>query len=149
MEVDSKRIQFAREHLGVQLFVDTNDDPVAHLRSLLHGDLPTIVFDATGSARSMTAAPQFVANGGKLVFVGLVQGQLTFDDPEFHRREMTLLRSRNATANDFAAVIHLLESGTVNIAPWITHRTSPEALAGVLPGWLHRETGVLKGILEW
>ena len=61
--------------------------------------LPTVVFDATGNAASMMKSFNLRgANGGKLVFVGLFQGDVTFNDPEFHRRELTLLASRNATA---------------------------------------------------
>jgi len=49
-------------------------------QELLSGDLPTTVFDATGSAKSMMQAVQYVANGGKLVYVSLVQADLTFTD---------------------------------------------------------------------
>ena len=63
------------------------------------------VFDATGSAASMMRAFDFVAAGGRLVFVGLTLDPITFVDPELHRREITLLASRNATPADFARVI--------------------------------------------
>ena len=51
------------------------------------------------------------AHGGRLVFVGLFQGDVTFHDPDFHRRELTLLASRNATAADFDRAVAALESG--------------------------------------
>jgi threonine dehydrogenase-like Zn-dependent dehydrogenase len=78
--------------------------------------------------------------------VGLVQGELRFVDPEFHRRELTLLASRNATAVDFDAVIAALPS--IDITAWVTHRTLPSELAGVLPLWRDPQYGVIKGMLD-
>jgi threonine dehydrogenase-like Zn-dependent dehydrogenase len=106
-----------------------------------------VVFDATGNVNSMASAFRFVANSGKLVYVGLVQGEITFNDPEFHRREMTLFASRNATGEDFQHVIHALESGAVNIAPWITHRSGPDDFIAQFPSWLEPERGVVKAML--
>jgi len=54
--------------------------------------------------------------------VGLCLGKISFDDPNFHRREVSLLSSRNATASDFHRVIEMIESGEVDTSPWITHR---------------------------
>jgi threonine dehydrogenase-like Zn-dependent dehydrogenase len=80
------------------------------------------VFDATGSAASMMKSFDHVAAGGRLIFVGLTLDPITFVDPEFHRREITLLASRNATATDFARVLATIRSGEARPAAWITHR---------------------------
>jgi len=148
MEISPARRAFCRAALGITRLIEPGDDPVANLRDALGGELPTVVFDATGNAQSMMAAFRYVGNSGKLILVGLVQADLTFHDPEFHRREMTLLSSRNATGADFAAVIAALESGRVNIAPWITHRSVPDQLITDFPTWLEPERGVVKAMLE-
>ena len=85
----------------------------------------------------------------ELVFVGLFQGDVTFHDPEFHRRELSVLASRNATDEDFAQVIATLEAGKIELAPWITHRVSPEQIVGEFPHWLEPENGVVKAMLEF
>jgi threonine dehydrogenase-like Zn-dependent dehydrogenase len=85
-------------------------------------------------------------NSGPVVFVGLVQGDLRFADPEFHRREVTLLASRNATAVDFDAVIAALPS--IDIAAWVTHRTTPATLGTDMPLWRDPGYGVIKGMLD-
>ena len=82
------------------------------------------VFDATGSAASMMKSFDHVAAGGRLIFVGLTLDPITFVDPEFHRREITLLASRNATPTDFARVLATIRSGEARPAAWITHRLS-------------------------
>jgi 2-desacetyl-2-hydroxyethyl bacteriochlorophyllide A dehydrogenase len=82
------------------------------------------VFDATGSAASMMRAFDVVAAGGRLVYVGLTLDPITFSDPDFHRREITLLASRNATPDDFARVIDAVLTRRVQPAAWITHTVS-------------------------
>ena len=87
------------------------------------GALYDVVFDATGNATAMADSLRLVAHGGRLVFVGLVQGTVALDDPLFHRREITLFASRNS-CHDFPRIIRLIEQGQIDTRPWITHRLS-------------------------
>jgi 2-desacetyl-2-hydroxyethyl bacteriochlorophyllide A dehydrogenase len=123
MDTSARRLEFCRRQLGIELLVDAAaPDAEARILELGGGEGPTIVFDATGNAASMTAAFKRPAAGGKLVFVGLVQGDLTFNDPEFHRRELTVFASRNARPETFRAIIAAIEAGRIDTSPWITHR---------------------------
>src|SRR5690606_32104374 len=54
------------------------------------------VFDATGSKGSMEKSFDYCAHGATLVFIGLIQDSISFFDPQFHRREITLKSSRNS-----------------------------------------------------
>ena len=149
MEMSDKRMEFAQRHLAIDQWVDGRQEPVPQLQALLGGELPTTVFDATGNPQSMTKAFTLGAQGGKLVFVGLVQGEISFQDPEFHRREMTLFASRNAISADFAYVIQSIDEGKIKLDPWITHRASPEELVTEFSNWLDPERGVVKAMLEF
>lgn len=149
LEVSPNRIDFCRRHPGIEHFVDATHGVEAGLQRVLGGDMPTLVFDATGNAQSMMGAFNYVAHGGKLIFVGLVQGDLTFNDPHFHSHELTLLATRNATAEDFAYVVDCLNTGKINLDPWITHHASPEELIEVFPTWLDPESGVVKAMLDF
>ncbi len=59
-------------------------------------------------------------SGGRLVFVGLVQDRLFFDDSGFHRRELTLFASRNPWSDDFRKIIRQFEAGEIDTTLWIT-----------------------------
>jgi 2-desacetyl-2-hydroxyethyl bacteriochlorophyllide A dehydrogenase len=149
MDVNDARLAFCRDTLGVAHTVNaTAPDVVAELEKLTNGDLPTAVFDATGNPRSMMGSFNYPAHGGRLVFVGLFQGDVTFNDPNFHKRELTLMGSRNARSADFPRIIELIETGTVDTTPWITHRASFDAVPAEFPKWVKPETGVLKAIIE-
>jgi hypothetical protein len=149
LEISAWRREFCRRHLKIDRCLDGQGDIGKQLEGMLSGDLPTTVFDATGSPKSMMQAVQYVANGGKLVYVSLVQADLTFTDPELHRRELTLIRSRNALAADFAWALQTVEDGTINLAPWITHRASADTMIAEFPGWLNPERGVVKAVVEF
>jgi 2-desacetyl-2-hydroxyethyl bacteriochlorophyllide A dehydrogenase len=149
LEISPGRRAFCAAHLAGVRMVEPTDDTVGAIRAEYGGELPAVVFDATGNAQSMMAAFDCAGNGGKLVLVGLVQADLTFHDPEFHRRELTLLSSRNATGEDFVHVIRSLESGRVDIGPWITHRAAPATFVADFAKWLEPEQGVVKAMLEF
>lgn len=80
-----------------------------------------VVFDATGSATVMAESLNRVSFGGKLVFVGLTSDPILLDDALFHKREITLLASRNSVGQ-FPRIIQMLEEGTIQIDDWITER---------------------------
>lgn len=148
-DVSDQRLAFARQQPGIEYAVDARQDVMEQLRAVIPDDLPTVVFDATGSPQSMMRSFDYVAHGGRLVYVGLFQGDMTFHDPTFHRRELTLLASRNATAADFDTVIRSLEARQINSAPWITHRASAQQMIKEFASWLQPATGVVKAVLNF
>ncbi len=149
LEIDQGRRTFCKNNFNVVEAIDPQDSPIEKLQSLLNGELPTAVFDATGNPQSMQTSFEFVSSTGKLIFVGLFQGDVSFNDPEFHRREMTLLSSRNSTSRDFKRIIAHMEKGEIDVNPWITDRTSLENLPETFPAWLDPENGTVKAMLEF
>ena len=149
MEVNEARLAFCAEALGIDKLINARADAMGQVRQLLGGEVPTLVFDCTGSARSMQGAFDFVAHGGSLVLVGHITGDITFSDPHFHSHELTLLASRNATPEDFNWVIEELRAGAINLAPWITHEAGPEGIVNEFPRWVDPATGVIKAMLRF
>jgi 2-desacetyl-2-hydroxyethyl bacteriochlorophyllide A dehydrogenase len=149
LDVNDARLDFCRRQLGVEHTLPAGDAVTDELRLLTGGDMPTAVFDATGNPESMRRAFDLVAHGGRLVLVGLCQADISFHDPDFHRREMTLLSSRNSTSRDFQRIIRLLEEGRIDMTPWITHRVGCEAMPEAFPGWLDPASRVVKAVVEF
>ncbi len=148
MDINQDRLNFAQQHIGVEHIVNVSERPVEQLMEITSGDMPTQVYDATGNLQSMNRSFDYLASGGKLVFVGLVKDDVTFHDPEFHRREMTVMSSRNGTADDFKWVIDKVESGAIDTRPWITHRAPFEDMIGQFAGWLDPANRVIKAVVE-
>ena len=149
LDINPKRLEFCREQLEAPHVINAaREDPLEALKQITSGDLPTAVFDATGNPQSMRGAFDYPAHGGRLVFVGLFPGEVTFNDPNFHRRELTLLASRNARPEDFIRIINLVEIGRIDTVPWITHRASLAGAVTEFPRWVQPETGVIKAMIE-
>jgi 2-desacetyl-2-hydroxyethyl bacteriochlorophyllide A dehydrogenase len=147
MDFSKQRLDFANDAIGIDENIIAKDDFSADdLRKILKGNMPTVVFDATGNAQSMMKAFSYVAFGGKLVFVGLFQGEVTFFDPDFHRREITLLASRNALPTDFKDIIVKMESGQINTKAWLTHEAAFVDLPTVFETWLDPKSQVIKAM---
>ena len=147
MDVRDSRLAFCRDRFGVRHTLTPAEAP-ERLLEFFGGDLPTIVMDATGNAESMSGTFDLVAPGGRIVFVGLFQGGVTFDDPNFHRREITLSSSRNALPENFRAILALMEEGRLDPSAWITNRL---ALADVPSSWsssIAANDAVLKAVIE-
>jgi 2-desacetyl-2-hydroxyethyl bacteriochlorophyllide A dehydrogenase len=147
-DVSRERLDASRRLLKVEHAQFADDTLAEQLKALTGNDLPTAVIDATGNAQSMARTFDLVAPGGRIVFVGLFQGDVSFNDPNFHRRECTLLASRNALPADFARIIKLVEDGVVDTTPWITHRCPAAEFPGKIADWQRPNVRLLKAMLE-
>jgi alcohol dehydrogenase len=148
LDMNADRLAFCRRVMRVEHTVQPSDQLDSQLRELCDGHLPDVVIDATGNSQSMSRGFELVAPGGRLVYVGITTEEVKFRHPVFHRPEGTLLCSRNALPADFTRIISLIESGQIDTAPWITHRTPLAELPGEFPSYLRPETGVVKAIVE-
>jgi threonine dehydrogenase-like Zn-dependent dehydrogenase len=142
------RVAFAKSRYPGLLTVDGSEELSQHLRDVFQGDLPTVVFDCTGSGKSMMGAFQHVAHGGKLIFVGLVPGQIAFEDPLLHGRELTVMGSRNATAEDLETVIRLMEHRDIQVSSWVTHRASARVASNAFAEWMDPSSHIVKGVFD-
>ncbi|HEY9023099.1 MAG TPA: zinc-binding alcohol dehydrogenase family protein [Burkholderiaceae bacterium] len=142
------RLDFARSHVGVAATVVLGEEDEAALSRLSDGEHFDVVFDATGNAKAMERGFHLVAHGGRYVLVSIVQGTIAFSDPDFHKREATLLSSRNATDEDFATVLQAMRAGQVPDAAFATHRLALGDVPTAFPGLLESSAGVIKAIVE-
>jgi 2-desacetyl-2-hydroxyethyl bacteriochlorophyllide A dehydrogenase len=149
MDLNQRRLDFCSRELGVEHCIQGKANAIEQLQETLSGALPTTVFDCTGSSQSMMNAFQYVAHSGTLLFVGLFSGNVTFHDPEFHMRELTLLSSRNATGKEHEQIIKLMESGRIAVGSWITHRISSSSIAESFSQWVNAESAHVKAIIDW
>lgn len=142
------RLDVALQQVGVAAVVSLGDGDETELMRLSGGEFFDVVFDATGNPAAMERGLRFVAHGGRYVLVSIVQGDIRFSDPEFHKREATLFASRNATTQDFETVITAMRAGRIPERALATHRL---ALADVPNGFarlLDPKEGVIKAIVE-
>jgi 2-desacetyl-2-hydroxyethyl bacteriochlorophyllide A dehydrogenase len=150
MDLVPERLEFCRDKYKVAHTIVPKGDGSEKeaMRKLTDGGMYTVVTDATGHAGSMSNALHYVAHTGTLVYVGITTGEVKFNHPVLHRPEMTIKGSRNALPGDFRRIIGLIEDGTIDTRPWITHRTPMNEMIGRFESYTRPETGVIKAIVE-
>ena len=147
MDRDVERVHATALIIGVEALA-LEDGFEKRISETTDGGNFDVVFDATGNQASMQRGFDFVASGGRYVLVSVVKDQITFSDPDFHRRELTLYGSRNATAEDFQRVITAISDGKVPVDKIITHRTGLGEAVHNLPLWAQQKTGLIKAVVE-
>jgi 2-desacetyl-2-hydroxyethyl bacteriochlorophyllide A dehydrogenase len=147
LDSSEERLAFARDTLGFQNTALTGPDAQKTLMTETNGDGFDVVFDATGNGQAIEAGFAMVAHGGAYVLVSIVKDQISFSDPEFHKREMMLIGSRNATKIDFDHVVASIKAGLVPLDALATHSTTLDKLTTDMPLWSHDKRGLIKAII--
>ncbi len=150
-DLSEARLAFVRQHHSeietVHFFGDERD--TTRISELTNHHWADVVVDATGNAGSMARSVDFCACAGRVVYVGITQSTISLEHaPVFHRREITLLASRNAPSSDFPRIISLIQEGRIDTQPWITHRAKLEEVPSVFAEWLAPESRVVKAMIR-
>lgn len=149
MDVNENRLRFCRNKIGIVHTINPIlENPVDMLKNITDGDMPTAVFDATGNRQAINGALPYLAHGGRYVLVGLQNGDLTFSHPEFHKRETTLMSSRNAVRQDFEYVMSCIKEHRIDPGVLITHRLPFNKLENEFKTIMGGNNLVVKGMID-
>jgi threonine dehydrogenase-like Zn-dependent dehydrogenase len=150
LDVNQRRLDFCRERLGVMHTILSLSETVTadDLRHITAGQMPTVVVDCTGNLGAIQHGLSYLAHGGRYVLIGLQRAAFSFSHPEFHKKETTLMSSRNATKEDFAHVMRSMREGLVDPLTFITHRVPFDKVGKEFKSWLDPATGVIKAMVE-
>ena len=149
VDVRWSRLQYAKDRLGLDPVIGPPETVRAELAARTGGEMFDCVFDATGNIHAMRSGLDYVAHGGTYVLLSVVKEAIAFSDPEFHKRETTLLASRNSLSTDFERVVSAIRGGMIPTDALLTHsfpaleapRRIPELIAGA--------NGTLKAMVEF
>ncbi len=151
MDMVQSRLDFCQKNLGIHHAIAFQPDGshLAALEEITGGQLADVVIDATGNPKSMSTCFDYAAFTGRVVYVGITTADLTFPHAAvFHRREITLLASRNALPADFGHIIQLIRDGKINTGLWITHRIAFEDVPTEFEKFTDPALGAIKAIIE-
>jgi len=149
MDINENRLDFCKNKLKVHHTINPLTQNVdEELKRITNNDYPTVVIDATGNLKAITNAFAYMAHGARYVLVGLQKGEISFSHPEFHKREATLMSSRNATRADFEHVIASMKKGLVDPTNYITHRVGFDEVKTDFASWLDPANGVIKAMVS-
>ncbi|KAE9529820.1 zinc-binding alcohol dehydrogenase family protein [Testudinibacter aquarius] len=136
-----------RRHIQKKLNVAVVDPLLEKIEDYFDNILPEIVIDATGNPHSMNNAVNFICHGGRIVFVGLFKGDLVIHDPDFHKKETTLMGSRNATQEDFIKVQRLMSEGKICSSMMLSDTFNYTDLADIYEEKIVKNKNLVKGVI--
>lgn len=136
-----------RKHIKANIPVPAVDPINEKIEDYFNGLLPQIVIDATGNQKAMNNAVNLIRHGGRIVFVGLHKGSIEFSDPDFHKKETTLMGSRNATLEDFEKVRYLMAEGKISADMMLTHQFKYEGLADIYEEDITKNKSLIKSVI--
>lgn len=149
MDIDPHRLGFCSQMLKPEFVLDAGKEDIeTALKEITGGDMPSIVIDATGNLHAINQGFRYLSHGGKYVLVGLQKGAVHFSHPEFHKREATLMSSRNATARDFSNVIDAMLDRRIQPLRMITHKYNFREIARDFREWMNPENRIIKAMVE-
>ena len=149
LDINESRLNFCRNRLKIEHTINGLTGNVKEqLLQITAGAMPAVVMDATGSLAAINTSFQYISHGGRYILIGLQKGDICFSHPEFHKRESTLMSSRNATREDFLHVMEAMTAGKSNSKTYITHRVGFDQVKDEFEKWLHPNSGVIKAMVE-
>ena len=149
MDVNEDRLAFCRDRIRMPFTVNASDPKMPDIiREITQGDMPTVVIDATGNLRAIEKSFELIAHGGRFVLVGLQRDRISVLHPEFHKREATLMSSRNATREDFDTVMSAMHRRQITPTTYITHELQFDELADRFQTLLDPQSRVIKAMVS-
>ena len=134
-DIDDEKLAIARE-MGASYTVNTLKDNVhARLLEMTSGFGPDVVIEAVGSPATYQMAVDEVAFTGRVICIGYAKTEVSFQTKYFVQKELDIRGSRNATPEDFRAVIRYLERGTAPVDKLITKVIQPEEAFETMKWW--------------
>jgi 2-desacetyl-2-hydroxyethyl bacteriochlorophyllide A dehydrogenase len=150
METDNARLDFAKKYLNIKHTINAlEEDVIDKLKGITNHEMPTVVVDATGNQKAINGGLQYLAHGGKYILIGLQKQELIFSHPEFHKRETTLMSSRNANRIDFQWVVEQIKNGSIIPANYITHRVQFQELKDKYESFYQPGQKIIKIMVEF
>jgi len=135
VDVDERKLATARR-AGANQVVNTQTTSLHdRLQELTSGDGPDVVIEAVGLPETFVASVNEAAVAGRVVYIGYAKAPVSFDTTQFVRKELDILGARNATADDFRAVIDLLRARHFPVSDAVTRVVAMSDAAEALRAW--------------
>jgi threonine dehydrogenase-like Zn-dependent dehydrogenase len=149
MDIVESRLDFCSRKMNVPFTINAMlPHFIEKLKDITQGNLPTVVIDATGNLDAINKSFHLMAHGARYILIGLQKGNISFSHPEFHKREATLMSSRNATREDFQHVMNSIKNGLIQPDHYITHRAHFDGVKDQFESWLDPHNGVIKAMVS-
>lgn len=135
IDVDSEKLAIARKAGAAHLINTATESLHKRLKELTDGCGPDVLIEAVGRPETFRAAVELVAFSGRVVYIGYAKEDVAYETRLFVQKELEILGSRNALAENFRDMIQMLEQKQFPVADYITEVVPLESAAEMLRRW--------------
>lgn len=149
VDLSDEKLQLAKD-LGATYGINSaEEDLLQKVMEYTDGYGADVVIEAVGSPITYRAAIDIVGFTGRVVCIGYAKQDVQFTTKYFVQKELDIRGSRNATPNDFRAVIRYMQSGNAPVEKFITAVIKPEQAQQTLERWAADPAQVFRILVEF
>ena len=114
-----ERLALARA-LGVAHTINpASSDALAEIKTITKGRMAEVVIEASGDARAIRGAIDYVSYAGRISLVGWPKGDIALPTALITKKELTVRGSRNSVGQ-FPESLRLISEGKINVSALLT-----------------------------
>ena len=148
VDVDDGKLGKGRA-AGAAVAINTKaEDLHERLQALTDGRGPDLLIEGVGLPETFRACVDEACFAGRVVYVGYAKAPVEYTTKTFVMKELDIMGSRNATADDFRGVIAHLEAGRFPVDAVVTHVVPFAQAAAELAAWAQDPTTVTKIVVD-
>ena len=148
-DLDDEKLELAKK-MGATFTINTKTEDVhQRLLDITGGFGPDVVIEAVGNPFTYQMAVNEVAFTGRVACIGYAKSDVTFQTKLFVQKELDIRGSRNATPQDFRAVIRYLERGNCPVDNLITKVVKPEEALETMQWWSQNPGKVFRILVDF
>jgi threonine dehydrogenase-like Zn-dependent dehydrogenase len=144
IDIDDAKLDVAKRSGATHTINSKAQDLHAELQRLSDNHGPRVIIEAVGNPATFRAAVDEVCWAGRVVYIGYTKAPVEYETKYFVQKEIDIMGSRNATPDDFRAVIELLRAKRFPMDAFITSEVSFAQADVALKQWSDDPSKVTK-----
>ena len=136
--------------LGAKYGIDSaRENVVDRIREITDGAGSDVVIEAVGSPVTYVSAIDAVSFTGRVVCIGYAKSEIAFQTKYFVQKELDIRGSRNATPDDFRAVIRYLRTARAPLDRLVSGVVTPDEAPAAMEKWAAAPGQVFRILVKW
>ncbi len=148
-DIDDEKLALAREAGATYTINTMTEDVHVCIQQITEGYGADVVIEAVGSPATYVMAVNEVAFTGVVACIGYAKSDVSFQTKLFVQKELDIRGSRNATPEDFRAVINCIRTNRYPVEKFISRVVAPEGAAEAMKQWSEQPGKVFRILVEF
>ena len=148
-DLSADKLELARKS-GATYTINSREENLLEKAAEYTGGMGAdVVIEAVGSPVTYVSAIDAVCFTGRVVCIGYAKSDVSFQTKYFVQKELDIRGSRNATPDDFRAVIRCMQQKQLPVESFISGIVRPEDAFGAMQNWAANPAQVFRILVKF